>query len=63
MIAPREVAIHTAVRMARPEDSIILAGRGHEVFQDLNGVAHPLDDRVELRAALDALHSGRKEQS
>ncbi len=63
VIAPREVAIHTAVRLARPEDSIILAGRGHEVFQDLNGVAHPLDDRVELRAALDALHSGRKEQS
>lgn len=61
VIAPREVAIHTAVRMARPEDSIILAGRGHEVFQDLNGVAHPLDDRVELKAALDALHSGRKE--
>ncbi|WP_431813037.1 UDP-N-acetylmuramoyl-L-alanyl-D-glutamate--2,6-diaminopimelate ligase [Kocuria sp. cx-455] len=63
VIAPREVAIHTAVRMSRPEDSIILAGRGHETFQDLNGVAHPLDDRVELKAALDALHSSRKEQS
>ena len=63
VIAPREVAIHTAVRMARPEDSIILAGRGHEISQDLNGVVHPLDDRVELKAALDALHSGRKEQS
>ena len=62
VIAPREVAIHTAVRLSRPEDSIILAGRGHETFQDLNGVAHPLDDRVELRAALDALHSSRKEQ-
>lgn len=63
VIAPREVAIRSAVRMARPEDSIILAGRGHEVSQDFNGTAHSLDDRVELRAALDALHPSREEQS
>ena len=62
VIAPREVAIRAAVRMARPEDSVIVAGRGHELFQEIDGVIHPLDDRVELRAALDALHTAHEEQ-
>lgn len=62
VIAPRETAIRAAVRMARPEDSVIVAGRGHEVFQELDGAIHPLDDRVELRAALDALHPAHEEQ-
>lgn len=62
VIAPRETAIRAAVRMARPEDSVIVAGRGHEVFQELDGAIHPLDDRVELRAALDALHLAHEEQ-
>ncbi|RKQ36163.1 UDP-N-acetylmuramoyl-L-alanyl-D-glutamate--2,6-diaminopimelate ligase [Kocuria tytonis] len=62
VIEPRATAIRTAVRMARPEDSIIVAGRGHETAQDFNGVSVPLDDRVELRDALAALHSQTKEQ-
>lgn len=62
VIDPRATAIRTAVRMARPEDSIIVAGRGHETAQDFNGVSVPLDDRVELRSALEALHAHTKEQ-
>ena len=62
VIEPRATAIRTAVRMARPEDSIIVAGRGHETAQDFNGVSVPLDDRVELRSALEALHAHTKEQ-
>ena len=52
----------SAVRMARPEDSIIVAGRGHETEQDVNGVNVPLDDRVELRDALAQTHARTKEQ-
>ena len=61
-IAPRATAIRTAVRMARPEDSIIVAGRGHETTQDVNGVDIPLDDRVELRDALAEMHAQTEEQ-
>jgi UDP-N-acetylmuramoyl-L-alanyl-D-glutamate--2,6-diaminopimelate ligase len=63
-VAPREAAIRRAVELARPEDVVLVAGRGHEVFQEVQGVNHALDDRVELRAAL-AAHgflSARNEQ-
>ncbi|MDO4254844.1 MAG: UDP-N-acetylmuramoyl-L-alanyl-D-glutamate--2,6-diaminopimelate ligase [Kocuria sp.] len=60
-IVPRTVAIRSAVRMAGRQDSVIVAGRGHETTQDIAGVDHPLDDRVELRAALDELHNGSQE--
>ncbi|RLY91166.1 UDP-N-acetylmuramoyl-L-alanyl-D-glutamate--2,6-diaminopimelate ligase [Kocuria tytonicola] len=62
VIAPRATAIRTAVRMARPADSIVVAGRGHETAQDVNGVDIPLDDRVELRDALAEMHMQTKEQ-
>ena len=50
--APRQAAIELAVSLATPADTILLAGRGHETVQDMDGVDVPLDDRVELRAAL-----------
>ncbi|GAA3696477.1 UDP-N-acetylmuramoyl-L-alanyl-D-glutamate--2,6-diaminopimelate ligase [Zhihengliuella alba] len=50
--APRAAAIREAVRLARPEDTILVAGRGHETVQEIAGVNHALDDRVELRSAL-----------
>lgn len=61
VIAPRATAIRTAVRMARAEDSVIVAGRGHETVQDVAGVDVPLDDRVELREALAQLHAHTEE--
>ena len=39
------------------------AGRGHEVWQEINGVDHPLDDRVEARAAAAARRTDMKELS
>jgi UDP-N-acetylmuramoyl-L-alanyl-D-glutamate--2,6-diaminopimelate ligase len=51
-VAPRAAAIRRAVDLARPEDVLLVAGRGHEVFQEVQGVNLALDDRVELRAAL-----------
>lgn len=50
--APRAAAIDFAVSLARPEDSIVVAGRGHETEQEVAGTLIPLDDRVELREAL-----------
>lgn len=51
-IAPRAAAIARAVEIARAQDVILVAGRGHEVYQEVKGVNFSLDDRVELRAAL-----------
>ncbi len=53
-VFPRAEAIRHAVGLARPEDTILVAGRGHEVWQEVKGVNLALDDRVELRSALTA---------
>lgn len=57
--APRADAIRLAAALAADEDSILLAGRGHETVQDVAGVDVELDDRVELRAALADRREGR----
>ena len=51
---PRDAAIRQAVELAGPADTILVAGRGHEVWQEVKGVNLALDDRVELRDALTA---------
>ncbi|WP_018134670.1 UDP-N-acetylmuramoyl-L-alanyl-D-glutamate--2,6-diaminopimelate ligase [Acaricomes phytoseiuli] len=51
-VAPRAAAIDRAVALARPQDTILIAGRGHEVWQEVSGTNLPLDDREELRVAL-----------
>ncbi len=51
---PRDAAIRQAVDLATEADTILIAGRGHEVWQEVKGVNLALDDRVELRAALTA---------
>ncbi|WP_144792819.1 UDP-N-acetylmuramoyl-L-alanyl-D-glutamate--2,6-diaminopimelate ligase [Kocuria palustris] len=62
-VFPRATAIRTAVAMAGPRDSILIAGRGHETTQEIAGVDHPLDDRQELREALHDTQEGRWEHS
>ncbi|MHA7283754.1 UDP-N-acetylmuramoyl-L-alanyl-D-glutamate--2,6-diaminopimelate ligase [Arthrobacter sp. TMS2-4] len=51
-VFPRAEAIERAVALARPSDTVIVAGRGHEVWQEVKGVNLSLDDREELRSAL-----------
>lgn len=53
-VFPRDAAIRRAVALSRPQDTILVAGRGHEVWQEVKGVNIALDDRVELRSALTA---------
>ncbi len=43
-IVDREQAIKTAVSMAQKGDIILIAGKGHEKYQDINGVKHHFDD-------------------
>ncbi|TLP98352.1 UDP-N-acetylmuramoyl-L-alanyl-D-glutamate--2,6-diaminopimelate ligase [Nesterenkonia salmonea] len=53
-ISPRADAIAAAVAAAEPEDTILLAGRGHEVHQDVAGTRVEIDDREELARTLKA---------
>ncbi|HSN37059.1 MAG TPA: UDP-N-acetylmuramyl-tripeptide synthetase, partial [Arthrobacter sp.] len=53
-VYPRDAAIRKAVELAGPADTILVAGRGHEIWQEVKGVNLALDDRVELRSALTA---------
>jgi UDP-N-acetylmuramoyl-L-alanyl-D-glutamate--2,6-diaminopimelate ligase len=53
VIENRKTAIEYAVSLAEPGDSILLLGKGHEVGQEINGVIHQFDDRVELAKAIE----------
>lgn len=48
----RAAAIRAAVAWAQPGDAILVAGKGHETGQEVNGVVHHFDDREEVHAAL-----------
>lgn len=54
VIEDRRKAIATAVREAGPNDVILLAGKGHEDYQEIAGVKHPFSDIAEARFALEA---------
>jgi UDP-N-acetylmuramoyl-L-alanyl-D-glutamate--2,6-diaminopimelate ligase len=45
VIADREEAIKTACMMAKEKDIVLIAGKGHEDYQEIKGVKHPFDDR------------------
>ncbi|MCU0402912.1 MAG: UDP-N-acetylmuramoyl-L-alanyl-D-glutamate--2,6-diaminopimelate ligase [Chitinophagaceae bacterium] len=48
VIRDRREAIKTAVMLARPGDIVLIAGKGHEKYQEINGVKHHFDDKEEL---------------
>ncbi len=45
-IVDRIEAIKYAINMANKKDIILLAGKGHEPYQEINGVKHPFDERI-----------------
>ena len=48
----RVKAIHRAAGLTQPGDLLLVAGKGHEDYQEINGVRHHLDDREILRQLL-----------
>lgn len=50
--ADREQAIKTACQMAKKGDIILVAGKGHEDYQDIKGVKHHFDDHEVIRKYL-----------
>jgi UDP-N-acetylmuramoyl-L-alanyl-D-glutamate--2,6-diaminopimelate ligase len=53
-VGDRAEAIAAAVAAAAPGDTVLIAGKGHETGQEVNGVVTPFDDRVVLRLAISA---------
>jgi UDP-N-acetylmuramoyl-L-alanyl-D-glutamate--2,6-diaminopimelate ligase len=51
-IGDRGAAIREAVRLARPGDIVLIAGKGHETGQEVAGVLHPFDDREVARTSI-----------
>lgn len=47
-ITDRREAIRTAFALSRPGDIILVAGKGHEKYQEIKGVRYPFDDKKEL---------------
>jgi len=60
VIPDRHEAILKAVAEANPEDIILIAGKGHETYQDIQGVKHDFDDRQVLREAFLKFHSQKE---
>ena len=54
-ITDRREAIRAAIHAAKPGSVVLVAGKGHEPYQEVCGVRHHFDDREEVRAALDEL--------
>jgi UDP-N-acetylmuramoyl-L-alanyl-D-glutamate--2,6-diaminopimelate ligase len=55
-IPDRKQAIKTAVNMAQTEDIVLIAGKGHEKYQEINGVKHHFDDKEVLSEMFELLN-------
>ncbi len=54
-IGDRKEAIKTAVSLAMPQDIVLIAGKGHEKYQEIKGVKYPFDDKEILKEVFDVL--------
>ena len=57
VVADRRKAIRYAMDIAQKDDIIVLAGKGHETYQEIHGVKHHLDEREEVVAHLAELRN------
>jgi UDP-N-acetylmuramyl-tripeptide synthetase len=55
-ITDRKQAIKTACQLAQPNDIIIIAGKGHETYQEIKGVRNDFDDMKIVKETLEQLH-------
>ena len=60
IIVSRREAIEYAIRSSRANDVVLIAGKGHETYQEIRGVRHDFDDSV---YALESVNMKRAEES
>lgn len=51
-IPDRKEAIKMAIKFAEPKDIVLVAGKGHETYQEINGVKHHFDDKETIEQLL-----------
>jgi UDP-N-acetylmuramoyl-L-alanyl-D-glutamate--2,6-diaminopimelate ligase len=54
-IVDRKEAIKTGISLAKPEDIILIAGKGHEKYQEIKGVRNHFDDKEIVRELFEEL--------
>lgn len=59
-IVSRKKAIHSAISESDESDIILIAGKGHETYQEIDGIRSHFDDREEARLALKKNNNGHK---
>jgi UDP-N-acetylmuramoyl-L-alanyl-D-glutamate--2,6-diaminopimelate ligase len=59
VIPDRRAAIRHALEFAKPKDTVLVAGKGHEPYQVIGKQVLPFDDRLVIRELLDELAAGR----
>jgi len=55
VLADREEAIKTACMMAKEKDILLVAGKGHETYQEIKGVKYPFDDKEVVKRMMQLL--------
>ena len=55
-ITDRREAIKTAISFANPTDIVLVAGKGHEKYQEINGVKHHFDDKEVVQEMFELLN-------
>lgn len=58
-ICDRKEAIKYVIQNGQPGDVIVLAGKGHEDYQEIKGVKYPMDERVLIAEVLEELEEGK----
>ncbi len=54
-IIDRREAIKTAVSLSQPADIVLVAGKGHEKYQEIKGIKNPFDDKAVLREVIEMM--------
>ncbi len=64
VIVDRIEAIKEAIKMATKRDIVVLAGKGHEPYQEINGVKHPFDERIIVKELIEEIENekGKKKK-
>ena len=56
VIVDRKEAIKEAIKMMNNKDIVVLAGKGHEPYQEINGVKYPFDERIIVKDIIKELN-------
>ena len=60
VVVDRKEAIKEAIKMMNNRDIVVLAGKGHEPYQEINGIKYPFDEREIVKDIIDELNLGAK---